>query len=273
MLWGNLLLDGRGRLDAMEIVGMTVVGEPGHDEGCPLGGDLHAWEIIILNEKSLANEPYAYVISANIHRRHLTAEQKRELIAALLKAAPERSNLATAKIAKVSDKTVARVRDRLETTSEFPKLTKRVGLDGRARSSARRPAKREPGDEVVRRPPVQLVSKSTRTPVFEPLERALRKARAQQYLRDRPSGRKDGVAEGAAELDDSLTVEPSQSSDDLIADILAAFRKLDDPDECIDAISKQISMLDLDDMPQLLTGLDAPHFAAIRTFFDTKLSG
>jgi len=227
----------------------------------------------ILNEKSLANEPYAYVISANIHRRHLTAEQKRELIAALLKAAPERSNLATAKIAKVSDKTVARVRDRLETTSEFPKLTKRVGLDGRARSSARRPAKREPGDEVVRRPPVQLVSKSTRTPVFEPLERALRKARAQQYLRDRPSGRKDGVAEGAAELDDSLTVEPSQSSDDLIADILAAFRKLDDPDECIDAISKQISMLDLDDMPQLLTGLDAPHFAAIRTFFDTKLSG
>ena len=37
-------------------------------------------------------DPYAYVISANIHRRHLTAEQKRELIAKLIKATPEKSN-------------------------------------------------------------------------------------------------------------------------------------------------------------------------------------
>jgi len=34
----------------------------------------------------------AYVISANIHRRHLTAEQKRELIAKLIKASPEKSD-------------------------------------------------------------------------------------------------------------------------------------------------------------------------------------
>ena len=37
-------------------------------------------------------DPYAYVISANIRRRHLTAEQKRELIAKLIKATPEKAH-------------------------------------------------------------------------------------------------------------------------------------------------------------------------------------
>ena len=37
-------------------------------------------------------DPYAYVISANVHRRHLNAEQKRTAIETLLKAKPEQSN-------------------------------------------------------------------------------------------------------------------------------------------------------------------------------------
>ena len=41
-------------------------------------------------------DPYTYVISANIRRRHLTAEQKRELIAKLIKATPEKSDRAIA---------------------------------------------------------------------------------------------------------------------------------------------------------------------------------
>jgi hypothetical protein len=36
-------------------------------------------------------DPYEYVLSANLHRRHLTADQKRELIAKVLKAKPEAS--------------------------------------------------------------------------------------------------------------------------------------------------------------------------------------
>ena len=58
----------------------------------------------------IRGDPYAFVASANIHRRHLTSDQKRDLIANLLRARPERSNLATAKIAHADDKTVATVR-------------------------------------------------------------------------------------------------------------------------------------------------------------------
>jgi hypothetical protein len=79
-------------------------------------------------------DPWSYVVSANVLRRHLTATQKREVVAALLKAKPERSDRATAKLAKVSDKTVASVRKGLEGTAEIPQLEMTVGADGRARS-------------------------------------------------------------------------------------------------------------------------------------------
>jgi hypothetical protein len=99
----------------------------------------------------IEGDPVAYIISANLHRRHLTAEQKRDLIAKLLKMQPERSNNTTAKLAKVDDKTVASVRRELESTSEIPKLGKTVGADGKARPAKHRPmttksAKPKPSD-------------------------------------------------------------------------------------------------------------------------------
>src|SRR6516165_8065994 len=47
-----------------------------------------------------------YVISANIHRRHLSPDQRREIIAALLKADPTQSNRQVAEQAKASHVTV-----------------------------------------------------------------------------------------------------------------------------------------------------------------------
>ena len=80
------------------------------------------------------NNPLAFVISMNIHRRHLTAEKKRELIAELLKANPQASDRAIAATAHVSPTTVGEVR---KSTVQTGQLETRTGLDGKKRKAAR----------------------------------------------------------------------------------------------------------------------------------------
>jgi hypothetical protein len=122
---GDQLLDGRNRLDAMELVGLKVSGK--------------RW---LLDAKipfeHCDGDPHEFVISANIHRRHLTAEQKRELIAKVLKAKPEASNRQIAKQVKADDKTVGKVRRELEATADIPQLDKTTGADGKARTTKRK---------------------------------------------------------------------------------------------------------------------------------------
>lgn len=88
-------------------------------------------------------DPVAYVISKNIHRRHLTAEQKRELIARLLKIIPEASDRQIAKQAKVSDKTVGAVRREKEARAEIPHVEKRTDTKGRKQPAKKPPAERK----------------------------------------------------------------------------------------------------------------------------------
>jgi hypothetical protein len=115
-----ILIDGRNRLDAMELAGLEVI----------RGGKLNRE---VVQTSILEGDPYEYVISVNIRRRHLTAEQKSELIAAVLKAKPETSNRQIAKQVKADDKTVGKVRRELEATAELPQLEKTIGADGKAR--------------------------------------------------------------------------------------------------------------------------------------------
>jgi hypothetical protein len=77
-------------------------------------------------------DPWAYVISANLHRRHLTAKQKRNVIANLLKAQPEKSNRQIGEMAKADHKTVGAVRAEGEATGELPQLggDRRPGRQG-----------------------------------------------------------------------------------------------------------------------------------------------
>lgn len=79
----------------------------------------------------------AHVRSLNLNRRHLTREQRRQLIADQLKETPAASNNKVAAALGVDDKTVAAVRRDLEATSEIPKLTKTVGQDGKERPASR----------------------------------------------------------------------------------------------------------------------------------------
>lgn len=144
------LLDGRNQLDALAALGLlcprgvkglssipfslrkTWNGEEWEDQKSEFDYDEVDREV----------DPYAIVLSLNVHRRHLNAEQKRDLIENLLKAKPEQSNRTIAKQVKADDKTVAKVRHEMQATAEIPQLEKTVGADGKARKQpAKKPAK------------------------------------------------------------------------------------------------------------------------------------
>jgi ParB-like nuclease family protein len=119
----NKVLDGRNRYRACLAAGIQPLVH-GHHSGCAAIGD-----------------PTAYVISRNLHRRHLTAEQKREVIAKVIAAQPDKSDRRIAKQVKADHKTVGAVRRAKEATGEVSPVEKRTGADGKAR---KQPAKKAP---------------------------------------------------------------------------------------------------------------------------------
>jgi hypothetical protein len=138
------LLDGRNRLDAMALAG--ILGIDDHGLYNVKTGEL-------ISQTVRANgDPYEIALALNVHRRHLNAEQRRELIAKVLKAKPEASNRQIAKQVKADDKTVAKVRTELEATAEIPQLKKTKGKDGKARPAK---AKKKPTSTTVSPAPIK----------------------------------------------------------------------------------------------------------------------
>jgi hypothetical protein len=121
-LFDGKILDGRNRYLALKQAGIKPT-----------------WENFRYLPKGV--DPWDFVVSENIQRRHLTAEQKREVIASLLKADPTKSNRAIAATAKVDHQTVAAVRGGLETGGEIPHQKERVGKDGKKQSGSKKKVK------------------------------------------------------------------------------------------------------------------------------------
>jgi ParB-like chromosome segregation protein Spo0J len=99
-------------------------------------------------------DPRTYVISANIKRRHLTAEQKRSVIASLVKADPTKSNRQIAETTKTDHKTVAAVRGELEVGGEIPHQQKTVGKDGVAQPTKTKRGGKGGKEETLKYPRV-----------------------------------------------------------------------------------------------------------------------
>jgi hypothetical protein len=74
----SVLLDGRNRLDALELLGETVFNTGGWLKDSLCGTRISSGGAV---------DPAAYVISKNIRRRHLTKRQQADLIVAAVKAA------------------------------------------------------------------------------------------------------------------------------------------------------------------------------------------
>jgi hypothetical protein len=127
----NVLIDGRNRLDAMETAGINLF---------RMDGQLENSYFRPLSDKVI--DPYSYAVSLNIHRRHLTAEQKRELIAKLIKATPETSNRQIADQVKVSHPYVAKVRASLEETGDVETVTTSIDTRGRRQQARKKPEKK-----------------------------------------------------------------------------------------------------------------------------------
>jgi ParB-like chromosome segregation protein Spo0J len=110
------ILDGRNRYLACKLAGV----EP---------------TTIEFNPVATCRTAEEYVWSMNVQRRHLRADQRREVIAKLLRADPTKSNRQIASQAKADNKTVGVVRREMEATEEIPQLPETVGADGKKRTA------------------------------------------------------------------------------------------------------------------------------------------
>lgn len=87
-----------------------------------------------------AEDRQAYAIEDNLARRHLTTEQKRKLVAYLLKQNPEASDRQIGKMAGVDNKTVAPIRTDLQSREEIPHVETR---DSRGRKVGQKPSRKQ----------------------------------------------------------------------------------------------------------------------------------
>jgi hypothetical protein len=143
--WEYALTDGRSRLDGMEAVGIPfkLALRDGHciikNAPYPADASYRTDAVLIHDAIVVTGDPYAYVISANIHRRHLTAEQKRDLIAKLLKATPEKSNRQIAETVKASHHTVSAVRTEMEGRGQIAHVETHTDTNGREQPAHKPP--------------------------------------------------------------------------------------------------------------------------------------
>jgi hypothetical protein len=157
VLWSDVgadsLLDGRNRLDAMELVGIPIFDKVD--------------ERLLVNWCYRDGDPFDLVLSFNVHRRHLTAEQRDELVEKVLKAKPEISDRAIAKQTKVDHKTVGKKRAKLVSRGEIPHVKTRTDTKGRKQPAAKSRNKVKGGGHVTSKPAKPPAQKSAEVSVEE----------------------------------------------------------------------------------------------------------
>jgi ParB-like chromosome segregation protein Spo0J len=111
------------------------------------------------------DDPHAFVVSANLHRRHLTLEDRRRIAMELLKATPARSDREVGRMARVSKNTAAVVRADLVASGQIDQLAKTVGADGKARPARRKKTAPEPpaAEQAAIVPPAEAGRRPFRT--------------------------------------------------------------------------------------------------------------
>jgi len=112
VLYQGKILDGNNRYRACELAGIKPT---------------------FANFTGIDADARNYVISANIHRRHLSREDRKAIIEMLLKADPTKSNRQIGEQTKSSHHTVEAVRGELEATGQIAQLEETTGADNKKR--------------------------------------------------------------------------------------------------------------------------------------------
>jgi hypothetical protein len=165
-----VLLDGINRLDAMQGAGFKLVRDGKLDPTLghkalglePLSGGGYA-------ELDADVDPFAFVISRNIQRRHLTIQQRRDVIAKLLAADPSRSDRQIAEMIKVDHHKIGRVRKEEEDVGKIPHVETRTDSRGREQ-----PASKPKPAEAAKRGAIQPANKAAARPTPPPPQAAAR---------------------------------------------------------------------------------------------------
>jgi len=144
-----VLLDGRNRLDALAILDRLAL------DGAELCIKRADGSLRQVKSFKTANggDPEKLAYSLNLHRRHLSPEQKRELIARLLQEKPETSDRQIAKAAKASPTFVGKVRAEKEAAGEVSTVDTRIDAKGVKQPAKKKvaPAKPKPPSSQVQR--------------------------------------------------------------------------------------------------------------------------
>jgi hypothetical protein len=147
VLYKDHVLDGRNRLDAMELVGINFqIWRNPSSSRLTLLLDLKP-----ISTEYSGDDPYGYVISANIHRRHLKPEKRRELIATPIKQTPDKSDRQIAEQTKASPTTVGKVRKEMEAAGEVSRLDTRTDKRGVQQQAHKDPAVMAAVDRAIAR--------------------------------------------------------------------------------------------------------------------------
>jgi hypothetical protein len=173
------LLDGRNRLDAMAAVGLLRLRKDDDNWGCLLEQSPCKGHVNLV-EGSTGADPYALAVSLNVHRRHLTSEQKRELIAKLIKATPKKSDRQIATVTKTDHKTVASVRAEQEARGEILHVSTRTDTKGRKQPAKKPKTKAERNRKVLERRVAERRAKLIRQAELDAREEAQTKTEAER---------------------------------------------------------------------------------------------
>jgi hypothetical protein len=130
-LYQGKIIDGRNRYRALLQLGIIPKKSNLHYVRTALNQCRNSVGGIGFHGKVDRNGMVAYIVSKNIHRRHLTAEQKRDALAALIAAQPEKSDRQIAKQAKVDHHKVGKVRKEEEDVGKIPHVEARTDTKGR----------------------------------------------------------------------------------------------------------------------------------------------